>query len=162
MPSTSRRSVLASVGAIAIGGIAGCSTSESTETPAGSLRFKNDHDVPHSITIRVTGVGSTPGDRPGDVEGEPIVPSSQRTLTASTVVDPGGTQTYEAVFTEPVWYAVKFTVDGQELSEDAGLVTFHPAPSGDERGTFLTGRVYESGTFSWVVTATDNRGPFSQ
>lgn len=162
MPSTNRRSVLSSLGAIAFGGIAGCTSAEPDGPPAGSLRFKNDHDVPHSITMRVTGVGSSPGDRPGDVEGEPTVPPVQRTLTASTVVDPGVTQTYEDVFTEPVWYAVRFTVDGQALSDDAGLVTFHPAPAGDERGTFLTGRVYGSGEFSWVVTSTDNRGPFSR
>lgn len=70
------------------------------------------------------------------------------------------TQTYEAVFIEPVWYADKVTVDGQELSDDAGLVTFHPAPARDERGTFLTGRVTGRGAFSWVVTSTDKPGPF--
>lgn len=61
LPSTYRRSVLSSLGAIAFGGIAGRTSAELNDPPASSLRFNYDHDVPHSITMRVTGVGPSPG-----------------------------------------------------------------------------------------------------
>ncbi|MFB6087937.1 MAG: hypothetical protein ABEJ85_05395 [Haloarculaceae archaeon] len=160
MPSTTRRSVLASLGAVAVGSIAGCNAVGSADPPAGSLRFVNDHDLPHAIRMEVTDVGDAPGDGPAAVTGDPIVPPAQRTLTASTVVDPGETQTYESVFTEPVWYAVQFTVDGREPENDAGITAFHPAPADGESGSTLTGKVYSSGEFSWVVGSTENPGPF--
>lgn len=160
MPSTTRRTVLASLGAVALGGASGCASLTSDDPPAGSLRFRNDHVLPHAITMRVAAVGSSPGDRPGDVGGEATVPPAQRTLAASTVVDPGATQTYDAVFTEPVWYAVRFAVDGRTPAD--GRLTFHPAPSDDERGTMLTARVSPSGEFSWIVSATGNAGPFGR
>jgi hypothetical protein len=154
-----RRSFLASAGLGALGATAGCALPESTGPPAGSLRFVNEHSVPHGIAMRVTGVGSGPGDAPGAVEGDPIVPPAQRELTATAVVDPGETRTYEGVFTEPVWYGVEFSLDGT-VPGNGGAVAFHPAPQDGETAEFLTGRVYESGEFSWVVSATEDDGPF--
>lgn len=118
--------------------------------------------VPHSITMRVTGVGSSPGERPGEVEGDPTVRPAQRRLTASTVVDPESSRTYEGAFSEPVWYAVRFSVDGEAPADGRGRVRFHPAPDGGERGTFLSGRVSPAGEFSWVVTSTGTPGPFAR
>ena len=157
-----RRAVLASFGSLAIGGFAGCSTGRSERPPAGSLRFANDDDVPHSLTVRVTDVGSSPGDGPGTVEGDPTAPPAQRNLSASTTVQPDSRRTYEGVFTEPVWYAVRFTLDGRPPEDDAEVTSFHPAPSDGEPGAFLTGKVYASGEFSWVVSSTENAGPFDR
>ena len=162
MPSTGRRTLLASFGAVALGSVAGCASIGSERPPAGSLQFGNDHVVPHSVTMRVDDVGSEPGDRQGDVEGDPLVPPNQRRLTASTVVDPGERRTYEGVFTEPVWYGVRFTVDGDDPEESAGSVAFHPAPADGEEGTFLSGRVQASGQFTWTVHSTGDPGPFER
>lgn len=157
MPSTDRRTVLASLGAVALGGVAGCA---SGAPPAGSLRFVNEHTVPHSLSVRVTGVGAAPGDGPGEVRGDPIVPPAQRELSASTVVEPGERRTYEGAFTEPVWYAVRFTVDGDKPENGAGVVTWTPAPDDADGGNLLSGTVYPSGDFSWVISGTENPGPF--
>ncbi len=155
-----RRTLLGSVGTVALGGLAGCSSLGTQEPPAGSLRFENDHDLPHSITVRVTGVGARPGDD-NSPEGEVAAPPNQRTLTASTTVSPGDRRTYESVFTEPVWYAVQFTVDDREPSNNTGSTTFHPAPPDRRYGHFLSGTVYESGGFSWGISSTENPGRFT-
>jgi hypothetical protein len=157
-----RRSVLAGVGTVVIGGVAGCSSPLSDRPPAGTLRFVNDHNLPHLVSMQVIGVGSSPGEGPGQVEGDPIVPPAQTELSASAVVEPGETQTYEGVFTEAVWYAVRFTVDGARLEDDTGVVSWSPAPSEDGQGSFLTGRVWESGEFSWSVSSTEDLGLFDQ
>jgi hypothetical protein len=160
VPSTRRRAFLASLGSAAAFGLAGCSRLRSGEPPAGSLRFENDHDLPHAITVAVTDVGTDTGDDPGAVTGDPVVPPAQRSLTASASLDSGGSETYERVFTEPVWYVVEFTVDGRPPREDARATVYHPVPPGEETGRTLTGRVYKSGEFSWVVSGTENRGGF--
>lgn len=161
MPSTTRRSLLVTLGA-AIGSLSGCTTDQSDNPPAGSLRFVNEHTVPHSVTMRTTGVGSEPGDEPGAVRGNPIVPPAQRDLTASTTIEPDETQTYENVFTGDVWYAVRFTVDGEMPEHDGGATTFSPAPSDGESGTILSGRISSSGEFSWVISSTENSGSFDR
>lgn len=162
MPSTSRRSLLASLGTVTVAGLAGCSLGRNDRPPAGGLQFVNDHDLPHAVSMRVTGVGTEPGDGPSEVRGDPVVPQPQRQLSASTVVQPGETQTYETIFTEEVVYGVEFTLDGELPEDNAGQITFTPAPDDGERGYFLGGKVYQSGEFSWVVSSTGNPGPFDQ
>ncbi|WP_254824061.1 hypothetical protein [Haloglomus halophilum] len=163
-PSTSRRRFLAALGTTATATLAGCSalTGSGDDPPAGSLRFENRHSVPHSIRVEVAGVGTAPGDGQGEVQGEPDPPvrESQRTLTATGAVDPEETALYERVFTAPVWYAVRFRLDGKRLEDGAGTVAFGPAPGDDERGSFLGAEVSETGEFTWVVTSTGNPGPF--
>ena len=159
VPSTRRR-LLASLGAAALGGLAGCSALGAGEPPAGSLRFRNDHSVPHEISLRVLDVGAEPGEGPGEVTGRSPAPRPQRRLTTTATVRPGETQTYEGVFTYADWYGVQFTVDGAEPENDAGRTAFNPAPADREYGNFLVGRVYESGGFSWVVSTTRNPGAF--
>jgi len=164
MPPSSRRTFLAALGTTATATLAGCSalTRDSDDTPAGSLRFENRHSVPHSIRVAVVDVGTAPGDGQGEVRGEPDPPvrESQRTLTATGTVDPDETALYERVFTAPVWYAVQFRLDGERLEDGAGTVAFEPAPGDDERGSFLGAEVSETGEFTWVVTSTDDPGPF--
>lgn len=83
-----------------------------------SLRFVNDDEtVPHSITMRVTDVGTTPGEEAYSVTGRTTAPPAQRNLTASTTLEPGDSETYDSVFTESVWYAIEFTVDDQRDRE---------------------------------------------
>lgn len=160
MSSLDRRTVLASLGTVIISGTAGCASLSSRSAPAGSLRFENEHALPHSIRIEVTGVGAEPGERPGEVTGDVIAPPMQRNLTASTVVRPDDSETYESVFTESVWYSVQFTLDGQRPENGAGKTSYHPSPPDRETGEILTGKVYESGEFSWVISTTDNPGSF--
>lgn len=70
-----RRAVLAAVGAATLGSIAGCSLGQSEEPPTGSLRFvNNDERVSHSITMRVTDVGTEPGKGPYAVTGQTTAP----------------------------------------------------------------------------------------
>lgn len=157
MPSTRRR-FLGTLGAGALAGLAGCSLSPSEEPPAGSLRFENRHDVPHSITMRVTGVGTQPGD-PGSPEGDVAVRPSQRNLTSSTAVEPDTQRTYDDVFTEPVWYGIEFTVD-DHTPEHGGRVSYNPAPE-NSTGRYLTAVVYASGEFSWQISSTETAGRFT-
>jgi hypothetical protein len=165
-PSTGRRTLLAALGTTATTALAGCSTLTGSDDgpPAGSLRFENRHSVPHSIRVAVVDVGAGPGDDQGEVRGEPDPPvrASQRTLTATGTVDPGETARYERVFTAPVWYAVRFRLDGERLEDGRGAVAFGPAPGADadEQGSFLGARVSETGEFTWVVASTENSGPF--
>ncbi|NEU56238.1 hypothetical protein [Halorussus sp. MSC15.2] len=160
MPSTERRIFLGSLGTVALGGLAGCSVLGSDEPPAGSLRFRNDDTLPHSISVRVTGVGARPGGR-NSPEGDVAVTPEQRNLSASATAEPDSRRTYESVFTESVWYGVEFTVDGREPSDHAGETVFHPAPPDREHGFFLSGTVYDSGEFSWGVSSTQNAGRFT-
>lgn len=160
VPSTDRRTVLAAVGTAVGGGLAGCSTFSGGDAPAGSLRLDNRDDLPHLIGVRVTGVGERPGDD-GSTAGDVAVPPSQRELTASDTLSPGETETFPGVFTEPVWYAVEFAVDGEHPADGAGRTLYHPSPPDRDRGRVLGGTVYETGEFSWVVSATSDPGAFA-
>ncbi|SEP33852.1 hypothetical protein SAMN05216388_11021, partial [Halorientalis persicus] len=57
-----RRALLSSLGVVVASSLTGCSTPGNEEPPAGSLRFANQHDLPHSIGLTVTGIGSEPTD----------------------------------------------------------------------------------------------------
>ncbi|MCG1003115.1 MULTISPECIES: hypothetical protein [Halobacterium] len=164
MPSIDRRAFLAAAGTTALGGLAGCSWRQSSETPAGTLTFENRDDLPHSITMRVTDVGTAPADEdPYSVTGEAAVRPEQRTLSASVTLDPGESVSYESVFTERVWYAVRFTVDGQPVaSETSGRVAYTPFEDEDTPGRALEGVVGGGGEFSWSIHYTDNTGPFER
>lgn len=156
MPSTTRRRLLAGLSATSLVGLAGCPSVTTSGPPAGSLRFRNDDDVPHVLTLRVTDVGTNRGEDPGTVTGEPIVTPGQQSLTASTSIQPGEQRTYESVFTRSLWYAVEFAVDGEPPREEVGEVTFNPAPATADSGRFLTAKVDESGRFGWLITTTEN------
>ena len=161
MPST-RRAFLTATAATVTATLAGCSElSDSDEPPAGSLRFVNEHSVPHTIRLSVADVGGAAGPDPGEVQGEPDppVPRSLRTLTATASVDPGETAVYEDVFREPVWYAVRFDLDGERPDSGAGEVAFHPAPPARDRGNVLGAEV-SAGGFTWVISSTGNLGRF--
>lgn len=162
MPSIRRRSVLGAVGTVVLGSLAGCSALSDDRPPAGSLRFVNDDDLPHVISIRVTGVGSEPGEEPGAVTGDVIAPPSQRSLEASASIEPGEQHTYQTVFTEPVWYGIQFTLDGDIPENDTGTTVFHPVPPDADSGRFLVGRVGADGEFSWTISSTNNTGPFNR
>ena len=110
--------------------------------------------------MRVTGVGTEPGDGPSEVTGDVVVPRPQRELSATTVVDPGETQVYERIFTEAVWYGVAFIIDGELPEDEAGQVQFYPAPTDGERGSVLGARIDGAGKLSWVVSSTGNPGMF--
>ena len=165
MPSTTRRALLATLGSAGIAGLAGCrdlGLRGTDDPPAGSLRFECDHTVPHTVAMRVTGVGTAPGDGPSEVTGDPVVPRPQRELTASTVLEPGERQVYEGVFTEAVWYGVTFTLDGELPDHEAGQVQFYPAPTDGERGAVLGARIDRAGVLSWVISSSADPGPFDE
>jgi len=68
MASTHRRSFLRVAGIIGVStSLAGCSgiglMDSSEDLPAGSLKFDNDHTVPHEISIEVLNVGTSKGER---------------------------------------------------------------------------------------------------
>ncbi|MFB6146944.1 MAG: hypothetical protein ABEJ08_04585 [Halobacteriaceae archaeon] len=162
MPSISRRSVLGAVGTVLLGSLAGCSALSDDRSPAGSLRFVNEDDLPHVISVRVTGVGSEPGEEPGTVTGDVVVPPSQRSLEASASIEPGEKHTYRSVFSEPVWYGIQFTLDGAVPENDTGATAFHPVPPDADSGRFLVGRVGAAGDLSWMISSTNHTGPFDR
>lgn len=141
-------------------GLAGCSALSGRDAPAGSLRFDNRDDLPHLFALRVADVGERPGDD-GSTVGDVAVPPSQRELTASDALSPGERETFPGVLTEPVWYVAEFTVDGERPDDGAGATLYHPSPPDSDRGRVLGGTVYETGEFSWVVSATSDSGAFS-
>ncbi|WP_435348701.1 hypothetical protein [Haloarchaeobius sp. HRN-SO-5] len=153
MTDVSRRRLLATVGSVAIGSLAGCSalSSEGADAPAGSLKFVNEHTLPHSVGLRVTGVG--PVDDGGD---HPPVPPSQRSLSATAALDAGETRTYDEVFTEPVRYEVAFTLDGRRPeSGSESTMRFTPFPSDSVEDRSLRLVVGESGQLLWFEAAAD-------
>lgn len=160
MPSTTRRRLLAGLGATSLVGLAGCPSVSASGPPAGSLRFVNDHHLPHVITCTVTDVGEARGEDPNTVTGEPNIPPAQRTLTASASIPPGEERTYEGVFTHALWYAVAFSMDGNDPPEESGRVTYHPAPENADDGRYLSGKVDSAGNLGWLITTTRDMGPF--
>jgi hypothetical protein len=156
-----RRAVLAAVATASLGSIAGCSLDQSDEPPTGSLRFvNNDETVPHSITIRVTDVGTALGDETYSVTGQTTVSPAQQDLTASATLEPGGSETYDSVFLEPVWYAIEFMVDDQPPVDEGGHVVYSPVPDDEPIGRMLTAKVGSNGDFWWSISATENAGTF--
>ena len=164
MPSLDRRSFLKAVGTTGIGlSVAGCSGLDSTDSedalPAGSLSFRNQHSVPHEIGLEVLDVGTTIGEREDGhdtVTGTPDVGVPQRDLTATAVIEPGQTRTYESVFETVVWYDIRFTLDDEYPGEDLARTVFKPVrQNADITGRTLTGRVSDGGEFSWTVSTVD-------
>jgi len=154
VPSTSRRTLLATAGTLAIGSFAGCSLGDS-EPPAGSLRFENRDDVPHVVSLRVRDVGARSG--PGKtVEGEVAVPVQLRELTAATALDPGERETHEDVFVADAWYALELAVDAA-TTDERSTVTYAPAPDG-RFGRTLSAWVSETGDIGWTISSTDDMG----
>jgi hypothetical protein len=160
MEPLDRRTLLTAAGALSLGSLAGCTDLFNRSPAAGSLRLENDHDLPHAIRLEVTGVGAEPGEGAGEVTGDVTVPPAQRTLTASTTVEPGESETYEGVFTEPVWYGVQFTLDGAVPDNDSGTTVFNPVGNAGDSWTLLGGQISGSGDFSWVISSTENPGQF--
>jgi hypothetical protein len=160
--ATRRRSVLGAIGTVLLGSVAGCSVLGDERPAAGSLRFVNDDDLPHVVSMQVTGAGADPGEEPGTVTGEVTVPPSQRSLEASASVEPGDRRTYQSVFTEPVWYGIRFRLDGRVPENDAGATVFHPAPPDADAGRFLVGRVGADGRLSWTISSTGDTGTFDR
>jgi hypothetical protein len=111
--------------------------------------------------MQVTAVGTEYDRDARQAVGDPPVPQAIAERRTTVVVDPETTQAYEAVFTEPVWYTVQFTIDG-EVPEHGGRVSFHPPPNDGKRGTYLGAKVFEGGRFTGVVSGTDNSGPFDR
>ncbi|ELZ11639.1 hypothetical protein C479_07241 [Halovivax asiaticus JCM 14624] len=157
-----RRTVLASIGVLWTVGIGGCSQlrpGDSTgDLPAGTLQFENRDALPHTIGFSIGDVGTdveTTADG-HDVTGETAVPHQQRRMTAASSVAPGETQTFDEIFTEPAYYLVEFTLDGTP-PDDTARAVYNPAPDGGYNT--LTGRVDSTGSFTWLVSATDDPGP---
>jgi hypothetical protein len=160
MVALSRRTLLKTTAAGAIGSLAGCTGLLDRSPPAGSLRFENNDNLPHAIRVEVTGVGAEPGDGPGEVTGDVTVTPVQRNLTAAATLEPGDSETYESVFTEPIWYGIQFTLDGEIPENDSGTTVFNPVETAGETWNILSGTVYESGELSWVISSTKNSGRF--
>ncbi len=156
-----RRALLTALGTASAVSFAGCSRIRGESIPAGTLRFENHHELPHIISVAVSAVGAEPvtTGEGYDVRGDVTIPKTQRNLRASASVAPGETQTFEAVFTEPVVYLVEFTIDGT-APENGGRVPLSPVPDDRDYYNYVQGIVDEAGDFSWVSTTTNASGPF--
>lgn len=154
-----RRTLLAALGTAGITTLAGCSGLFDDEPPAGSLRLENRHNLPHTVRMNVTDVGSD-GVRTDDgynVRGDVTVQPDQRRLRTSISVAPDEIKTFEAIFTEPVTYLVKFTVDG--VVPENAVYTFSPGVSSRGNYAYLDAEVYAGGEFSASFRTTDTSGP---
>ncbi|TMT77889.1 hypothetical protein E2L06_17930 [Haloterrigena sp. H1] len=157
-----RRTLLTTLGVLSVSGFAGCSQFRNDDAPAGSLQFENRDNFPHNIGISLIDIGAE-SETTADgytVSGNVTVPPQQRTLTATSSMDPGETQTFENIFTESVYYLVEFTLDSTTPGENS-RVPFNPSPSEREYYT-VAGVVDSFGEISRVVRATDNPGMFEQ
>jgi len=136
------------------------STGLSEGPPAGSLRFHNGDSVPHEVAVEVLDVGTAIGERVDGhdtVTGTPDTVVAQRDLTATAVLEPGQTQTYESVFESQVWYDIRFTLDGEYPGEDLGRTVFKPVrPNSESPGRILIGSVSGGGELSWSIMVTDS------
>ncbi len=80
-----RRALLASLSALGVSVLAGCSRSLNEGIPAGSLRFENRGNLPYVIGISVVDIGTEVGTDDGyGVSGNVTVPPQQRELTAAS------------------------------------------------------------------------------
>ena len=163
MPSLNRRTFLATLGASTVGNVAGCSTIGNDDLQAGSLQFINQDSLPHAIQLAVTDVGSELDNETGTVAGDVTIPAPQRNLTATEQLSSAESTTYTDVFTEPVWYAVECTVDGQQTTQDdfQTEAMFHPAPLGREYVNYLQAVLRDSGRIELAVVTTDNSGRYT-
>ena len=161
MVARSRHTLLAALGTAATGVLAGCASPFSDEPPAGSLRFVNDHELPHVLGMRVVDVGSSPRPPPELVTGPTTVSAVQREPSTARSLDPDEHDTYRGVFSEPVWYAVPVTVDGRP-PRNAERTAFHPVPPDREDANYLPVQVHDSGEGLWVISETDDSGAFER
>jgi hypothetical protein len=164
MPSTTRRSFVAALAGAGFGGFAGCNALGSEDVPAGSLELINRDTLPHEIAMKITDVGTEYDEDAQEVVGDPMVPQPLTERRTTAVLDADTTRTYDAIFTESVWYTVQFTIDGEAITEPDGKVSFYPGPRTNSTvaGEYLTAGVLENGGKTLVVAGTSNRGPFEQ
>ncbi|ERG89051.1 MAG: hypothetical protein J07HX5_01202 [halophilic archaeon J07HX5] len=155
-----RRSLVAALGTAAITSLAGCNVLSDDEPPAGSLQIENHHDLPHTVRMIITDVGSDgiTTDDGYDVRGDVTVPPSQRRLQSSISLSPNKIKTFETIFTEPVTYAVVFAVD-DAVTETA--YPFSPRRSSPGSYAYLNAEVYADGEFSASFATTGLSGPFT-
>lgn len=164
MPSITRRSFLATLGTAGVAGVAGCNAFGSEDVPAGALQVVNRDTLPHEIAMEVADVGAEYDEETREVVGDPIVPQPLRERQMTVVLDAQTTRTYEDIFTEPVWYTVRFTIDGEAVPNSDGTVSFYPGPREDSTvaGEYLRAGVHENGEQMLHLSGTDNSGPFDQ
>jgi hypothetical protein len=124
----------------------------------------NRDTLPHEIAMEVTDIGNEYDEDTREVVGDPIVPQPLTERRTTAVLQPDTTQTYEGIFTEPVWYTVQFTVDGEVVTEPDGEVSFYPGPRNDSSvaGEYLRAGVLENGQKTLVVAGTSDSGSFEQ
>lgn len=151
MPShqLSRRGFVAITGTSLVGTLAGCSYATENEDnyPAGSVRFLNEHHLPHTIGLRVTDI--VPLDSNEDLSTDA---SSQEGLSSTVALDVGEKRTYAEVFTEPVQYDITLTLDGgAERSE----MQFTPFPTNSVENQSLRIVVGTKGRLLGFQTAVD-------
>jgi hypothetical protein len=162
MPSITRRSFAAALVTAGVGGLAGCGLPASRDVAAGSLELVNRDTLPHEIAMEITDVGNEYDGDTREVVGDVMVPRAATERRTTAILQPDTTRIYEAVFTEPVWYTVRFTIDGEPLTEPDGEVSFYPGPRDDSSvaGEYLRSGVRKTGEKTLVVVGTSNRGPF--
>jgi len=155
---------MATLGAIGFASAAGCNGLGSEAVPAGSLQLVNQDSLPHEIVMEITDVGNEYDEGAGEVVGDPNVPQYLTERRTTAVLEADTSRTYEAIFSEPVWYTVQFTIDGEVAPEPDGRVSSYPGPLAESNvaGEYLRAGVLENGEKSLVVSGTDNSGPFER
>ncbi len=158
-----RRTLLATLGTTVSGSFAGCRTITDGDPPAGSLQFTNQDALPHMIQLSVTDIGRKLDEETGTPTGTVTVPAPQRNLTASEQLSPETSTEYTDVFTEPVWYGIKCTVDYRQTSDREVMAhaMFHPAPPGREYVNYLHALLRDSGRVELAVITTENTGRYT-
>lgn len=161
-----RRALLSSLGVCGISCLAGCSATATEEPPTGSVRFSNQHDLPHVVGFTITDIGTETArsSESSVVTGDTrlSLPIHKQDLTTSVSIAPSETVLYPDIFSKqaqkPIYYAVEFTVDGS-VPKEGGRIPYSPAPTTDER-YILSVDITESGSLSPEIVRTTNEGGF--
>jgi hypothetical protein len=114
--------------------------------------------------MEIVDVGTEYDEDTREVVGDPMVPQPLTERRTTAVLGADTTRTYEAVFSEPLWYTVRFTIDGEVATEPDGSVSFYPGPieEGNVAGQYIRVGVLENGEKTLVVSGTDNGGSLEQ
>jgi len=137
----------------------------SEDLPAGSLKFDNDHTVPHEISIEVLNVGTSKGERRDGhdtVTGTPDTAVPNEISLRQLSLNPDKHRPMNPCSS----HESGMTFDSHSTTstrEDLGRTVFHPNSSSDETtGQILGGNVSDGGELSWQISTTDNLGPSFQ
>ena len=142
MPRFTRRKALQAMCGAASLTLAGCPSYEQEETiPVGSLGFANEHSLPHTIGMHVTGMRAEGGE-------SMTTPDDGYSSSSMVSLQPGEAHLFPSVLTDDYSeYELAFTIDGEPPQPETAATTMFTPSEPDDKYLGLV--VYQSGDFTW-------------